>query len=374
MGTTNTIKKIPFVDLTAQYRSVKQEIHEALERVMETSAYILGPEVTEFEKEFAGYCEAEYALGVDSGTSALELILRGYDIGAGDEVITVANTFIATTYAITYTGAKPVLIDTHPVNYTIDVSKIEKAITPRTKAIMPVHLYGQPADMDSILAIAQKHGIIVIEDACQAHGARYKGKRVGSLGNAGAFSFYPAKNLGALGDGGMIVTNDKRLYEKIKMMRDYGQSQKYHHDELGYNRRLDSLQAAVLRVKLRYLDQWNAARRKHAALYHELLANTDVVVPFTEPYAEPIWHLYVIRCKNRDNVKDELAKMGVYCGIHYPIPIHLQKAYQYLGYRKGDFEITERYADQILSLPMYAELTAEMVAYVVESIKMVVKN
>lgn len=361
--------KVPFVDLRAQYRSLASEVEQAISAVLERGDYILGQEVTLFEEEFAAYCEAEYAVGVDSGTSALDLALRAFDIGPGDEVITVANTFIATAFAISYTGARPVLVDVDPETYMIDVSLVERAITDRTRAIIPVHLYGHPADMDPIMEIAGKYGLVVIEDACQAHGAKYKGKRVGSFAHAAAFSFYPAKNLGAYGDGGVVVTNDKRMAESLYMLRNYGQREKYHHMVQGFNHRLDTLQAAVLRVKLKHLDAWTAARRQHARLYGELLAHSPVVSPVEADYAEAVYHLYVIRVEDRDGLRAYLQERGVATGIHYPLPIHLQPGYRDLGYNKGDFPVTEGYAEQILSLPMYAELTPASIEYVAEAIR-----
>lgn len=372
--TNDRLLQVPFVDLTAQYEGLANEINQVITQAIRRTDYILGRDVALFEEEFAAFCETEYAVSVDSGTSALELVLRAYNIGPNDEVITAANTFIATTFAISYTGATPVLVDIDRKTQLIDVSLLEQAITPRTKAIIPVHLFGQCADMDPILEIARRRGLIVIEDACQAHGARYKGKRAGSMGEAAAFSFYPAKNLGAYGDGGAIVTNDKRIEESLKLLRNYGQPQKYHHSMLGYNRRLDTLQAAVLRVKLKHLDEWNAARRRHAALYGRLLATkTDagasgVIPPTTADYGEAVWHLYVVRSSNRDALQKRLAECGVSTGIHYPVPIHLQPAYNNLGYKKGDFPVTESYADQILSLPMFPELTPEQVRWVVDSV------
>lgn len=355
---------IAFVDLKAQYLAIEDEVKAALERVLLKGDYILGSEVKALEQEFAAYCGVPYALGVDSGTAALELLLRAYGIGPGDEVITAANTFIATAFAISYTGAQPVLVDIDPDYYTLDVSKIEQAITPRTRAIIPVHLYGQTADMDVIMRIAAKHKLIVIEDACQAHGARYKGQRAGSLGHAAAFSFYPAKNLGAYGDGGMIVTRDLAIAERIQMLRNYGQSQKYHHDTQGYNHRLDTIQAAALRIKLRYLDQSNQLRRDHAIQYAEVLEHASVALPKVAPYSEPVWHLYVIRTEKRNELAQYLADVGISTGIHYPIPIHLQTCYQSLNYPQGSFPTTEQYAQEILSLPMFAELTEEEVSRV----------
>jgi dTDP-4-amino-4,6-dideoxygalactose transaminase len=360
--------QVPFVDLAAQYATIAEEMDQAILRVLCGTDFILGQDVRLFEEEFAAFCEAEHGVGVDSGTSALELALRACGIGPGDEVVTAANTFIATALAISYVGATPVLVDVDPETYTMDISALEGALTARTKAIVPVHLYGHPADMDPILAIAQQHGLFVVEDACQAHGARYQGRRVGSLGHAAAFSFYPAKNLGACGDGGMVVTNDEQVAESVRMLRNYGQREKYHHVLRGYNRRLDTLQAAALRVKLRYLEAWNAARRQHARRYGELLANSSVVVPAEADYAEPVHHLYVIRVEDRDGLRTHLHDRGIATGIHYPVPIHLQPAYRDLGYAQGSFPVTEEHSGQILSLPMYAELTPGLVERVAEAI------
>jgi dTDP-4-amino-4,6-dideoxygalactose transaminase len=366
--------QVPFVDLSAQYPTIAPEINEAVAKVIHDTDFILGREVGLFEEEFAAYCEAKYAVGVDSGTSALELALRAYEIGPGDEVITAANTFIASALAISHAGATPVLVDVDPLTYTIDVAGIAKAITARTKAILPVHLYGHPAHMDPIRELAEKHGLVVIEDACQAHGARYKGQRAGSLGHAAAFSFYPGKNLGAFGDGGMVVTNDREIAKRLEMLRNYGQKEKYHHQFRGYNRRLDTLQAAILRVKLKYLEKWNAARRWNAKLYQESLEGTGVVIPMEAAGAESVWHLFVIRTENRDVLRDNLMSRGVSPGIHYPIPIHLQPAYKDLGHKRGDFPITEAHAQRILSLPMYAELTPESIQYVARSIRAVLSE
>jgi dTDP-4-amino-4,6-dideoxygalactose transaminase len=366
---TETKTQVPFVDLAAQYGAIAEEIDEAIAIVLRRADFILGQDVRLFENEFAAFCEAGYAVGVDSGTSALELALRAFGIGPGDQVITTANTFIATAFAISDSGATPVLVDVDPQTYTMDISELERAITARTKAIMPVHLYGQPADMDPILEIAQRHRLVVIEDACQAHGAKYKGKRVGSLGHAAAFSFYPAKNLGAYGDGGMVVTNDERVAESVRMLRDYGQREKYRHVLRGYNHRLDTLQAAVLRVKLQHLDAWNAARCQHAQLYSELLADSPLVMPTEADYAQSVYHLYVIRVERRDELRAYLHDRDISTGIHYPVPVHLQEAYRDLGYRRGSFPVTEEYADRILSLPMYAELTPGLIEYVAVSIR-----
>ncbi len=359
--------QVPFVDLAAQYAAIAEEIDAAVSKTIREADFILGRAVRLFEEEFARFCEAQFATGVDSGTSALELALRAYDIGPGDEVITAPNSFIASALAISHAGATPVFADIDADSYTIDVAALEMAITPRTKAIIPVHLYGQPADMDPIMELAERHQLVVIEDACQAHGARYKGRRVGSLAHAAAFSFYPGKNLGAYGDGGAMVTNDPAIAKKVEMLRNYGQQEKYHHMFRGYNRRLDTLQAAVLRVKLRYLEKWNAARRQHAARYRLLFEKSQIVTPKQAPYAESVWHLYVVRVSHRDTFKDYLSSRGIHCGIHYPVPVHLQPAYHDLGHKRGDFPVTEDYAQRIISLPMYAELTPELIARVAEA-------
>lgn len=361
---------VQFVDLAAQYATLRPDVDEAMQRVLSKTDFILGKDVELFEQEFADYCNASYGVGIDSGTSALELALMAHDIGPGDEVITVANTFMATVLAISYVGATPVLVDIDPDTCQIDPAQILNAVTPRTKAIMPVHLYGHPADMDPIMQIAQRHGLVVIEDASQAHGARYKGKRVGSMGHSGVFSLYPAKNLGAYGDGGIVVTNDKAVEDKLRMLRNYGQREKYHHLMKGFNRRLDTLQAAVLRVKLPNLDGWNSARRSHAQRYDQLLAEVDgIIAPREAVYAEAVYHLYVVRTSERTELQKFLTSKKISTGIHYPVPIHLQPAYADLGYKKGDFPITERYASEILSLPMYPELPSGAVDYVVDAIR-----
>ena len=359
--------QVPFVDLAAQYCSISAEINEAISKVIRETDFILGREVCLFEEEFAAFCQTKFAVGVDSGTSALELALRAYEIGPGDEVITAANSFIASALAISHAGATPVLVDVETDTYTIDAAAIERAITSRTKAIIPVHLYGHPADMDPIVHLAQRHGLVVIEDACQAHGARYKGKRAGSLGHAAAFSFYPGKNLGAYGDAGVVVTSDDAVAKRLGMLRNYGQKEKYQHMFRGYNRRLDTLQAAVLRIKLKHLEEWNDARRQHAKNYGRLLGQTGIAVPRAAAHSESVWHLYVIQIDQRDALKEHLASRGIGVGIHYPVPIHLQPAYRDLGYRQGDFPVTEKCARRILSLPMYAELTSEIVNRVAET-------
>lgn len=359
---------VPFVDLVAQYRSIQPEISEAIGGVLSSASFILGPDVSAFESELAAFLGCEFAVGVDSGISALELGLRALDIGPGDEVITAANSFVASASAIAFTGAKPVLVDIDPLTYNINPELVESAITPRTRAIMPVHLYGQPADMDRIMGIARRRGLAVIEDACQAIGSEFKGKRAGAIGDIGTFSFYPAKNLGAYGDGGALVTNDKKIAERVRMLRNYGQREKYHHVYLAYNRRLDSIQAAVLRVKLRHLGAWNTARREHARSYRNLLAEGPIAPPVEAPGALHTYHLYVVRVRERERVQAAIAAAGVSTGVHYPIPIHLQEAMSDLGHKVGDFPQTEAAAKEILSLPMFPELTGRQIERVVESL------
>ena len=352
---------IPFIDLKSQYLSIKEEIQPAISQVLGSTQFILGNEVAALEREFAHYCGADYGIAVNTGTSALHLALLAAGIGLGDEVITTPFTFVATVATIDYTGAKAVFVDIDPVSLTIDVTKIEAAITERTKAIVPVHLYGQPADMDPILEIARRYGLTVIEDAAQAHRAEYKGQRVGSIGDLGCFSFYPGKNLGAYGEGGMVVTNNTKYAHTIDMLRDWGQERKYHHVLKGYNYRMDGLQGAILRVKLRHLDDWTAARRAIAAQYDKLLAKADVITPTVMPYSHHVYHIYAVRSRSRDPLQQQLNDQGIQTGIHYPIPVHLQPAYADLGYKIGDFPHSELAAKEVLSLPMYAELTPEQI-------------
>jgi dTDP-4-amino-4,6-dideoxygalactose transaminase len=362
--------EIPFVDLKAQYRAIGAGVDEAMHRVVANAEFILGTDLEEFEKEFATYCEVEYAIGLDSGMSALELALRAHDIGIGDEVITPSHTFVATAFSISLTGAKPVFVDVEPRSYNLDPSRIEAAITERTRAILPVHLYGQPAAMNQILKISRKHRLTVIEDACQAHGARYQGKRVGGFGHAGCFSFYPGKNLGAYGDGGMLVTNDQEVAEKVKMLRNYGQAEKYRHVVLGYNRRLDTLQAAILRVKLPHLEDWNGARQRAAQLYDDLLRDIETVTtPMATPNATHVYHLYVIQHPKRDALLSYLRDQRVFAGLHYPAPVHQQPCYQDLNIPKGSLPVTEAIAPRLLSLPMYPEIEPEQIMRVCELIK-----
>ena len=359
---------IPFVDLQSQYRVIADEVRAAIEPVMANTRFILGEEVRLFEQEFAAFCAARHCVGVANGTDALHLIVRAMGIGPGDEVITQTNSFIATAIGISYAGATPVLVDCDPATYQMDVSKLDAAITPRTKAIIPVHLYGQPADMDAVLAMARRHNLRVIEDACQAHGATYRGRPVGGLGDAAAFSFYPGKNLGAYGDGGGITTNDEALATRLRAFRDYGQTVKYHHDFQGYNSRLDTIQAAILRVKLKRLAGWNQSRQRAAATYAKALGRIGVEPPRQVANGTHIWHLYVVQVANRAKVQKRLADAGVATGIHYPVPIHLQKAYANLGYKRGVFPVAEASADRILSLPRFPELTDAQVEYVVNEL------
>lgn len=359
---------IPFVDLKAQYAGIKDEVNAAIQHVLDTCQFTLGSEVATFEQEFAAYSNAQHGIGVNTGTSALHLSLLAAGIGLGDEVITVPFTFVATVAAIYYTGAKTVFVDIDPQTFTMDVKAIESAITERTKAIIPVHLYGQSADMDPILEIAKRHNLVVVEDACQAHGAEYKGKRVGSLGDMGCFSFYPGKNLGAYGEGGMVTTNNPEYTRTIRMLRDWGAEKKYHHILKGYNFRLEGIQGAVLRVKLKYLEDWTEGRRAAAKHYNELLANTGVPTPKEMDYARHVYHVYAIRTKNRSEWQEVLNAKEIQTGIHYPIPVHLLPAYSDLGYVAGDFPHAERAAEEVLSLPMFPELTSAQVEEVCEAV------
>ena len=360
--------QIPLVDLKAQYLSIKEEIDEAIQRVLNKCNFIMGDEVKEFEEELASFCSAKYAVGVSSGTDALLLALKAINIQPGDEVITVPNTFIATTEAITMAGGKIKFVDIDEETFNIDTNKIESAITNKTRAILPVHLYGQPANMDPIIDVAKKYNLKVIEDAAQAHGAEYKNKRVGALGDIGIFSFYPGKNLGAYGDAGAVVTNDPDISNKIAMLRNHGRTKKYEHEYEGYNCRLDTLQAAILRVKLKYINSWNEARRNHASSYRKLLQNTDIILPTEQKDNKHIYHIFAVRVADRDNLLNKLKNEGIGAGIHYPIPLHLQPAYRYLGYKKGDFPITEKCAREIISLPMYPELNEVKIKKIAEAI------
>ncbi|HEX8148844.1 MAG TPA: DegT/DnrJ/EryC1/StrS family aminotransferase [Pyrinomonadaceae bacterium] len=363
---------VPFVDLQAQYRAIKAEVDEAIQRVLDTSAFILGREVEAFERAFAEYVGAGECVGVSNGTAAIQLALQACGVGPGDEVVVPANTFFATAEAVSTAGATPVFVDCDPFTSNIDAARIDEVVTERTRAVIPVHLYGQPADLDAVFEVAGRRGLVVIEDAAQAHGARYKGRRVGALARAGCFSFYPGKNLGAYGEGGAVVTNDAGVARRLRMLRDHGSEQKYRHELVGYNFRLEGIQGAVLNVKLKYLDDWNALRRRHAARYRELLApladSGALALPVEADYAEHVYHLFVVRTGARESLQRYLSAAGVQTGIHYPVPVHLQPAYASLGHREGDFPNAESQAERVLSLPMFAELTGQQIRYVADAL------
>lgn len=361
---------IQLVDLKAQYHSIKSEIDSAIQRVIDDSAFVGGKEVKQFEAEFAAYCEAKACVGVGNGTDAIYLTLRAMGIGAGDEVITVAHTFIATSEAISMTGARPVFVDIKEDTMLMDPALLEQAITPRTKVIMPVHLYGQPCDLDAIMEIADRHGLKVIEDAAQAHGARWRGRRVGSIGEAACFSFYPGKNLGAYGDAGAVVSQDEELIERIRMLANHGRLEKYTHKMEGVNSRLDGMQAAILRVKLRHLDEWNQRRRQHADFYLESFANSDVKPLTIHEDAETVWHLFVVRVSEREAFQRKLKEEGIATGIHYPVPLHLQPAYEHYQIPSNSLPVTEKVAKEVVSLPMYPELAAAELESVVNAVTM----
>ncbi len=359
------MKAIPFVDLILQHAAIRTEINSAIEQVLSKGNFILGSQVEEFEQAFARFIQVDHAIGVSSGLDALRLALMALDVGSGDEVILPANTYIATALAVSAVGARPVLVDCEPKTYNVDVNLVEPAITARTKAIIPVHLTGQSADMDPILEVANQHGLHVVEDAAQAHGTLYKHRTCGSMGIAGCFSFYPGKNLGAYGDGGMITTSDEALAERLRWLRNYGQQAKYLHVEKGLNARLDTLQAAVLSVKLRYLPQWNKARARHAEKYKEMLVGVgDLIFQRRVPYSTHIYHLFIVETKQRTALQKHLTSAGIGTGIHYPVPIHLQQAYADLGYSKGDFPEAEQLAEHMISLPMFPELHKDQIRQV----------
>jgi dTDP-4-amino-4,6-dideoxygalactose transaminase len=360
---------IPFVDLKAQYQSIKTEVDAAIQGVLDSCQFTLGSEVVAFEQEFAAYCHTKQGIGVNTGTSALHMALLAAGVGRGDEVITVPFTFVATVSAIDYTGATPVFVDIDPATFTMDPAQLESAITTKTRAIIPVHLYGQCADMDPILSIAKKHGLTVIEDACQAHGAEYKGRRAGSMGDMGCFSFYPGKNLGAYGEAGMVTTDNPEFARSIRMLRDWGAEKKYHHVLKGYNFRMEGIQGAVLRVKLRHLERWTEGRRTAAAHYDRLLAGSGVPTPTALPHNRHVYHIYAIRTAHRQAWQDALLAQGVQSGIHYPTPVHLLPAFADLGYCAGQFPNSEQAASEVLSLPMFPELTANQCEEVVAAIK-----
>ena len=364
-----TLAPIPLVDLKAQYASIKDEVRSALDRVLDSSTFVLGEEVAAFEREFAAFSGAAHGVAMNSGTSALHLALLAAGVGSGDEVITVPFTFVATVAAIVYAGARPVFVDIEPRSFTMDPALVERAITPRTKAILPVHLYGQPADMGAITEIARRHRLVVIEDAAQAHGAEYRGRRVGAIGELGCFSFYPSKNLGAYGEGGMVVTSSADHARTLRMLRNWGEDQRYHHLLKGLNYRMEAFQGAILRVKFRRLEAWTAARRACAARYDVLLAGSGVQTPAALPDRRHVYHVYAIRTAQREALHQALEARGVHTGIHYPIPVHLQPAHADLGYRDGDFPQAELAAREVLSLPIFPELTAEQQDAVVRAVR-----
>ncbi len=356
--------KVPFVDLKLLHSEVEEELHEVFARVLADSSFVLGPEVLQFEQEFAAYCGTAHSIAVNTGTAALHLVLASLGVGPGDEVITVPHTFIATAEAISACGATPIFVDIDPVSYCMDPGLIEAVITPKTRAIIPVHIYGQMADMDAILEVANRHGIPVIEDACQAHGAEYKGRRAGSLGIAGCFSFYPGKNLGACGEGGAVTTDDAELAQKVRMWRDHGSRKKYEHQFAGHNMRMEGIQGGILSVKLKHLDRWNNQRRAAAAEYSRLLDGNAIALPVEMDYGRHVYHLYVIQSDDREALKKQFADAGIESGLHYPIPLHLQEAYRHLGYSVGDFPVAERIKDRILSLPMYPGLQIAAIEHI----------
>ena len=363
--------KVPFLDLKAHHQPIREQIDAAIARVIDAGAFAGGPFVAQFEKEFAAYCAAAHAVGVGNGTDALWFALLAAGVGPKDEVITVPSTFMATVEAISFCGARPVFVDIDEATYNLDPGLLEKAITARTKAIIPVHLFGQCADMDPILEIAARRRILVIEDACQAHGASYKGRKAGTMGLAGCFSFYPGKNLGALGEAGAVVTNQAELAGKVQVLRDHGQARKYHHSHIGWNGRMDGIQGAVLSVKLKQLDVANLRRRSHALLYDQLLGETEeVIIPAQSPASQSVYHIYAVRVKDRDQVLQSMAEKGISCAIHYPIPVHLQEAYRFLGRGRGSFPVAERCAGEFLSLPMFPELTKEQIHAVADELKL----
>ena len=363
------VQTVPLVDLNAQYAAIKDDIDRAMQRVIGGSSFIMGPDVGAFERAFAGYCDSAHCVGVSSGTSALILTLHALGVGAGDEVITSAHTFIATAEAISAVGATPVFVDIDPRTYNIDPDAVAAAITPATRAVIPVHIYGQPADMTRLNAVARQHDLFVIEDAAQAHGATWQGRKAGALGDAACFSFYPGKNLGAYGDAGAVTTDNAALAETVALLRNHGRRSKYVHERVGYGERLDTLHAAILSAKLAHLDTWTEQRRSLAARYSRLLADSELVLPFVHADAVPAWHLYVVRTPRRDDLLAHLTALGVQAGVHYPVPLHLQPAYAHLGYRAGELPVTEEVADTCLSLPLYPEMTLEQQDYVVATVR-----
>ena len=360
---------IPYFDLPAQIRAIRKELDQALARTLDNCSFCLGPDVAQFEKEFAEYCGARYCVGFNSGTSALHVAMLSLGVGPGDEVLTTPFTFVATSWAISYVGAKPVFVDIDDTTFNINPAWLDKAVSPRTKAVLPVHLYGQPFDVDAVLNVCRKHKLPMVEDACQSHGAKYRGKTIGTFGEISCYSFYPGKNLGACGEGGALVTNNPDLAARAKSLREHGSTKRYFHDEIGFNYRMEGFQGAVLGVKLKHLPNWTAERRRVARRYSECLKDTPLQLPREADLAESVWHLYVVRHPRRDELKKFLEEQGVGCAIHYPIPLHLQKAYAHLGHRAGDFPVAEKAARECLSLPIYPELTDAQIGRVVEAIK-----
>ncbi len=360
---------IPYLDLAAQMRPLRKEIDAAIAKALDNCTFCLGPDVAQFEKDFAGFCGAGHAVGFNSGTSALHVALLMLGVGPGDEVITTPFTFVATSWAISYVGAKPVYVDIDDATFNLDPAQVEKAITPRTKVILPVHLYGHPCDLNPLLELCRKHKLQLVEDAAQAHGATYHGQRVGTAGIMSCFSFYPGKNLGAYGEAGALVTNDEALAKRAKSLREHGSTVRYYHDEVGYNYRMEGIQGAVLGIKLKHLAQWTERRRQVAHRYHELLAGTPLQLPKEADYATSAWHLYVVRHPRRDDLKKHLEANRIGCALHYPLPLHLQKCYASLGYRAGDFPVAEKAANECLSLPIYPELTDEQVQRIAATIR-----
>lgn len=360
---------IPLLDLKTQYNSIREEIESEVLDVLRSGHYVLGPRVEEFERAVADYCGVKYAVGVANGTDALVLSLDAIGVGSGDEVITSPFTFYASAESISRLGATPVFVDIDPHTYNLDAGQIESRITPRTKAIIPVHIFGQPAEMDAINEIASRHGIRVIEDACQAIGAEYKGKKVGALGDAACFSFFPSKNLGGAGDGGIVVTNDEEMAARVKTLRQHGSTKKYYHSLVGYNSRLDALQAAILSVKLKYIDRWNDLRREKAAYYNDLFAGTEIITPVEVAHVKHVYHLYIIRVANRQVVESALRESGIGCGVYYPVPLHLQDVYQGLGYKAGDLPVSESSSHETLAIPLYPELKTEDIERIADLVK-----
>ena len=363
------MRPVPYLDLAAQLRPIRAEIDAALAHALDHNTFCLGPDVARFEQDFAKYCNASHCVAMNSGTSALHIALRLLDIGPGDEVITTPYTFVATSWAISYCGAKPIYVDIDDNTFNLDPALVERAITPRTKAILPVHLYGHPCDLDALLAICRKHKLPLVEDAAQAHGAKYKDRTVGTFGETSCFSFYPAKNLGACGEGGALITNNETHAARARSLREHGSTKRYHHDEVGYNYRMEGIQGAVLGVKLKHLPTWQAGRRRVAQRYAELLGDTPLHLPTAAVHAESAWHLYTVRHPRRDELKVHLDQNGIGNAVHYPLPLHLQKCYAHLGHQPGDFPIAEQAAKECLSLPMFAELTDEQLQSVAQTVK-----